>query len=171
MSYSLAISLFLMISSLNHEPLLVHDFHLSKTDIHFKSDQQALQVTVHAFIDDMELALRTYGESELKLLQNSEHESADSLIGTYLVENIHLRINGHEQDLYYLGKEASDDIEGVYCYLELAPLSQINELEVSLTLLTEVFDDQKNIISVKADNKSKGFQVFTLEKTNRTFSF
>lgn len=148
-----------------------HDFHLSKTDIHYKSEQQALQITVHSFIDDTEEALQPSMEEELKLMTNSEHEKADSLLAAYLSENIVIKIDGVEQACQYLGKEASDDIQGVYCYLEILNVSAFATLEVDNSILIDIFQDQKNIVNIKADNKPKAFHILTASDTYKKIDF
>ncbi len=138
-----------------------HDFHLSKTDVHYKTDQQAVQVTVHTFIDDIEKVLKTREELEYKFFESSEHPLADSVFHSYLYDHIEIKVDGVAQDFYYLGKEQSDDIMGIYSYLEIENVSAFSTIEITNSLLMDIFDDQKNIINVKVDNKSKAFHILT----------
>ncbi len=137
----------------------LHDFHLSKTDIHYKTDQQSLQITVHTFIDDTEAAMREIENLPYKFFENSEHAATDSIFSMYLTENIIITINGEQQECYYLGKEQSEDIQAVYAYLEIENVSAFDEIEIQNSLLMELFDDQRNVINFKIDNKSKAFHM------------
>ncbi len=140
---------------------LVHDFHLSKTDVHYKTEQEALQLTVHTFIDDTEAGLKELENLDYKFFESTEHELTDSIFSVYLKENISIVIDGVEQEFVYLGKEASDDIQGVYSYLEVEGLSSFENITIRNSILMDQFDDQKNIINFKVDNKSKAFHILT----------
>jgi len=138
-----------------------HDFHLSKTDVNYKTENKALQVTIHTFIDDTEEALRNIEDLEYKFFESKEHMATDSIFSMYLQENLVIKVDGEEQAFYYLGKEQSDDILGVYTYLEIEGITAFENLEISNSILMDIFDDQKNIINVKVDNKSKAFHILT----------
>jgi len=153
--------LFLIIPHADVSTKSVHDFHLSKTDVNYKTENEALQVTVHTFIDDTEEALRTIEDLEYKFFETKEHMATDSIFSLYLQENLIIKVDGKEQEFYYLGKEQSDDILGVYTYLEIEGISEFKQIEISNSILMDIFDDQKNIINVKVDNKSKAFHILT----------
>jgi len=149
----------------------VHDFHLSKTDIHFKSEEQAIQITVHTFIDDMELALKAYDKKDLKLFQHAEAFTADSLLAVYFNDNLKVKVNNKPVQFEYLGKEASEDIQGVYSYLEILGVSDIKNLEVMNSILIDTYDDQRNIIVVKADGQSVAFHMLTSSDHQKSIDF
>lgn len=142
-----------------------HDLHLSKTDLHYKSDQEALQVMVSIFIDDLELAIKNDTGVEYDLLSDDNSEVSDSLIVNYI--NTHLEISIDEENILplYIGKEQSEDFEAFWCYLEIENLKTFKALEIKNTILLEEFDDQKNAINFKIDRKSKNFE-FLDHKTN-----
>jgi len=149
----------------------VHDFHLSKTDINYKIEEQALQVTIHLFIDDVEAALKELQPLDYRLLQDSENALADSLLGNYFKENFIIKVDGTQRDFEYLGKEASDDIQGLYAYLEIPNLATPTQLEITNKLLMDQFDDQKNIIKVMLDNKNKAFHLLTKKDHTKLVNF
>lgn len=136
-----------------------HDFHMSKTSMHFKSDKQVLQFTIHVFTDDLELAVKEGHGEDLKLFSDHEHPKADSLLLTYLMEVLDIRINDEVLNLYYLGREMSDDLSGTWIYLEEENLELFDEIVVDNRIFLEIFDDQKNILQFKVDNKQKAFHI------------
>lgn len=149
----------------------LHDFHLSKTDVHYRSDSKALQITIHTFIDDTQLALEAREPLEYKLMENSEHVLADSILGEYFKENFLIKIDGQPVDFYYLGKEASEDIEGLYAYLEIENLESPNQIEITNKILMDQFDDQRNIIKVMSDDENKAFHLLSLDDHTKTIQF
>jgi len=146
----------------------VHDFHLSKTDIHYKTEQKAVQLTIHTFIDDTEAVLKDQEDIEYKFFESTEHALTDSIFNDYLNKNITITIDGEQQAFYYLGKEQSDDILGVYAYLEIEGIDSFQSIEISNSVLMDKFDDQKNIINFKVDNKSKAFHILTKKDYQKT---
>ena len=136
-----------------------HDFHLSKTDIHFKSDKQAIQFTIHMFIDDFEKAIETKDSVLLKLFTEKESPLSDSLSEIYLLEKLKVEIDGQAHNPSYLGMELSDDLSAIWCYLEILNVQDMDELFISNQILLELFDDQKNIVNIKVDNKLAEFLI------------
>lgn len=146
---------------------LAHDFHLSKTDIHYKSDQQALQFTIHIFLDDLELAIKTkYGE-DLSLFSKNENPKSDSLVYIYLSEKLNVDIEGQSLLPDYLGKEISDDLSTAWIYLEAIDIMNFKNLMVSNEILLEIFDDQKNLVNLKKDSKMKAFHILDHKERNK----
>lgn len=149
----------------------VHDFHLSKTDVRYSTKDRALQVTLHTFIDDTQLALEARDSLEYKLMENAEHILADSILGAYFKDNFLIKVDGTPIEFEYLGKEASEDIEGLYAYLEVPNLALPSEIEITNKILMEQFDDQKNIIKVMLDNDNKAFHLLSVDDYTKTIQF
>ena len=148
----------------------LHDFHVSKTEVHYKSEAESLQLSVHVFIDDLELALANYSDNVLNLLSEKEHPDADSLIALYFNEVYSFSVHDKDISPAYLGKEISDDFQGAWCYLEQEHLASFDQMEIKNTLLCEIYDDQKNIVSFKVDNKRKAFNILDKEDSELTIN-
>lgn len=140
-----------------------HDFHVSKTEAHYKTGQSALQVSVHLFIDDLELALKKYTDEPLHILSEKESPIADSLIHNYLSEKLIFNADGKTVHSEFIGKEISTDFQGVWCYLEYADLALRETIALKNIILCEIYEDQKNIVSLKIDNKTKAFHILDVE--------
>jgi hypothetical protein len=130
----------------------VHDFHVSKCVIDFRPQEKALQISLHLFIDDLEEALRQQGHHDLLICTERESAQAETYIQNYLTQRLQLFINGKSSDFTFIGKEISDDLSGVWCYLEVTGVEVFNRIRVKNTLLFEIFDDQKNIVSIMGPN-------------------
>ncbi len=148
-----------------------HDFHVSKSEIHYRSDEQAVQISINLFIDDLELALQSYSGEELKLFSKYEYASADSLISLYLSDHFVLEINGLTSPAQYLGKEISDDLMASWCYLEITNLEQVQSMSINNTIFYKEFDDQKNIVNFKKDRKSVAFHILDENEPNKEVNF
>lgn len=149
--------------------LPLHDIHVSNTDLHYKSEQQSLQVTVSIFLDDLELAIKQKHSVDLRLFSENELADSDSLLSLYIHEHLNIKIHDNEVRPEYLGKEISDDLQAGYFYLEFQSLEDFSSISISNSILLEIYDDQRNLVNIKKDRKSKAFQVFDKKILNKTF--
>ena len=144
-----------------------HDLHLSRTTVNYNSEERAIQITSHTFIDALELALwEDHGRDSLQICTRYEKETAEQFILEYLSENLMIDIDGRQLDFTFIGKEQSDDLMAVWCYLEAYEVSPFSEITISNSILTSQFDDQKNITLFQMDKEVVDQILFTTDKTN-----
>lgn len=148
-----------------------HDFHVSTCQLEYNPYDQALQISIHLFIDDLEDALRLQGIDGLYLCTKRESEKAELAVFAYLQQNFRLHINGQAIELQWVGKETSEDLLGVWCYLEGLEVPPIKEISVSAPLLMELYEDQKNILQIELPGQKKGYHTFTKGRSKKTFNF
>ena len=143
----------------------VHEFHLSKTTINYDSEEKAIQISTSIFIDDLELSLKDLGHDSLKICTRKEKDNAEKVMHDYLNKHLVITIDGVDLSLTFLGKEQSDDLAAVWCYLEAYDVPEFKEISISNSILTSVFDDQKNITMVQVDKEKIAHILFTIDKT------
>ncbi len=149
----------------------MHEFHISKTLIEYNEKESALQFTLHIFIDDLEEALRQQGADKLFICTEKESEKAEAYIYKYLQQKLKIKLDDKAVDFSFVGKEVSEDLVAVWCYLEIENIEPFSKLYVKNNTLVETFDDQKNIISVTGPNKRKGYLLFNNAKNEETLEF
>ena len=140
-----------------------HEYHVSKSRINYDIEARAYQFTLHLFIDDLEAALHLRGLNDLYLGTEREVANADQYITTYLRDQFRLTADAAPLTYTMLGKEVSDDLMGFYLYLEVADTPPANILSITNRLLTEVHDDQRNIVQVQTGDKLHGYFICTRE--------
>ena len=131
-----------------------HDFHISKCLIEYSEEQSALQFSLHIFIDDLEEALRLQGADNLFICTEKENEEAEKYIIRYLHQRLQIELDDQMLQYNFIGKEISEDLAAVWCYLEIPKIQSPKKLMVSNSILMEVFDDQKNIVNIVAPNQN-----------------
>lgn len=147
----------------------VHEFHVSRCEIVFRSETGAFEITHHMFADDVELALREDYEGPLHLATELEVAEADSVFANYLMDRLALSFDDVDVPLHYLGKEAGEGDAAMWVYVE-ANLDELpEELTIVVELLLDTFNDQKNIVSFQVDNGRK--QMFLLDRSEPSISF
>lgn len=158
---------FLSFFNVNLSPVALiplHDIHVSKTEIHYKSDLAVLQLSVHIFVDDLELDLEDQGYNALKLNTNKEHAQGDEAVHAYIDKHLIFRNGDEVLETTLIGKEASEDLSAVWCYIEI-PLQHIEQLSLENTILLDIHDDQSNLVSFKVDGVRKDFLILNAKKS------
>ena len=138
-----------------------HDYHISNFEIEYNGETNALEIIAKIFIDDLEDGIAASGvEEKLYLCTDREIESSDQHIYDYLQEKVKINIDGVDVFFNYIGKEASEELLAMYCYLEVENVTEVNEITISNEMLMEIFDDQINIIKLKSKSTGKrGFMM------------
>lgn len=137
-----------------------HDFHVSKCLMNYRPEQQTLQISMHIFLDDLELALSQRGHSKLFLCTQEEAAGADTLVEAYLRDKFQLTLNGQPRDFNFVGKEISDDLAAVWCYMEVTNLTALKSLQLRYSVLMDIYKDQKNLASLERPGAEIGTLLF-----------
>jgi len=150
--------------------LFLHPVHISVSEINFSEKDKALQITSRIFVDDLEQSIRnTRKEPELDILAPKNGLTTDQLVGDYLRDHFKVKIDGKPQKMKLLGHEVED--VAIICYIEIENVKKVKSIEVFNDVITEIHDDQSNLVHVtyKAPVKSarlmrdKPTEVFTFE--------
>jgi len=83
------------------------------------------------------------------------------------------KINVDDQDIKFdfIGKETSEDLAAVWCYLEVPHLKSIKKMTISNSILMDIFDDQKNIVNIVGPNQERGYFLFQKGNSTDSLSF
>ena len=154
-----------------HCPSEVHDFHISRCEINYETLSGDLQIAAHIFIDDLQSTLSKIGKGDMKFCTAKESAEADQVIEDYLEHNLIIRAGGKVIKTHMIGKESSTDMIAVWCYLEVTGLKNISEIEVQNKILTELYNDQKNIVDFTVNKKKKHFTIFDQKKSSTVYRF
>ena len=149
----------------------LHEFHLSKCNIEFNEKEQSLQITMHLFIDDLEEALRQGGADQLHIGTEKEVADAESYINRYLQQTFKLSDGEKAFTFQFIGKERTEDLAAIWCYLEIINVTKIKELTVTNQVLMDVFDDQKNIVHIEGPNKKTAYFMFMKGQSTDSVQF
>ncbi|MGI9549846.1 MAG: DUF6702 family protein [Aurantibacter sp.] len=134
-----------------------HKFYVSVTNIGYSEKDNALQITTRIFIDDLEAVLKERYDIEAKLATDDEPKMANEYIEKYLRTKFVIEVDNEPKTYEFLGKKYDNDL--VICYLEVSKidLSNINSISIQNEILTDLFDEQQNIVHFKLNDKKKSF--------------
>ena len=136
---------------------VAHKFYVSVTNIQYSEKEETLQITTRIFIDDLEAVLLERYGVKTSLATDNEIKDANAYIEKYLNRKMVFKVNGQHVPYTFLGKEYDTDI--AICYLELpvGPLSGISSLEIQNEVLTDMFEEQQNVVHFRIVDKRKSF--------------
>jgi len=135
----------------------LHPIHVSVTEIEFDEKDQALEIMMRVFIDDLELSLRkSLNEPELDIL-NPKGTAIDPLVGDYLSTHFKITLDNKIQKTKYLGHEREG--EAFIFYIEVKDVSEWNTITVHNDIIMGTYDDQSNIIHVYVKDKVKSLRL------------
>ena len=130
-----------------------HDFHVSVTQINCNTQSQTVEITIKLFTDDLEQSIKSLGGGDLRLGDAREAANADYLIMEYLRNRFTLQLDGKPVVLTWVGKEV--EVDALWCYLEVPQIAHCASMEIGSRILTEIFEDQANVIHITCNAKNK----------------
>lgn len=132
--------------------LLIHPFHVSVCDIAYDSEDKHFKISVRLFLDDLESALQLSSKDPKLNITESDSTYVHNQISYYLEQHLEFTTE-QEQVFTYLGGEIEADV--MWCYLEVLPLENFEEISIMNTVFTEIFSDQENLVHVNKNDEVK----------------
>ncbi|WKN43615.1 DUF6702 family protein [Tunicatimonas pelagia] len=150
----------MLLTNLLFSLLFFHPFHISVTSIYHATEENSLQITVKIFADDLEEALNrdnSEATAYIDVLNPPNPAQLDSIVHNYLDQHLVFTINEQLVQPQFLGFEREDLT--MWCYLEVASVKSLEKVEVRNTLLLNTFEDQANIVHVRANGVVKSMKL------------
>lgn len=149
--------------------LWLHPVHISVTEITYNEKSKSFQIISRVFVDEMELGVRgQLKQPELDILEPKNGSTTQVLIQNYLAQHFKVKIDGKPAKQNFLGFE-KEDISFV-CYIEIENVKKLKTLEVMNDIITEIHDDQSNLVHVTYKSPVKSVRL-TREKVSEIFKF
>jgi len=134
-----------------------HKFYVSVTNISYSEKDDAIQITSRVFIDDLDAVLLERYEIEGKLGSDKESKLADTYLEKYLRKKFQLEINGEKVSYNLIGRKYDDDVCIFYMEAPKVDFPSIKSIQIQNELLTDLFDEQQNVVHFKINDRKKSF--------------
>lgn len=139
--------------------MLVHPFHVSVTEVKYKEEKKAIQISTRIFLDDLEETLQAYLRDEkLNITAEENWGVVNTTLKTYVLEKLKLSNEKGALELLYVGAEIEKDV--MWVYVEVLKVKKLKRIKVWNGLLTDKFDDQENIVHFRAFDKVKSARLY-----------
>jgi hypothetical protein len=133
----------------------LHPIHISVTEVNYNTAKKSFEITHKIFIDDFEDALGRTDSLTYRLGTPQEHPEMNQYIQKYMDAKFKIKVNQKPQTIHFVGKET--DLEAIWIYQEVRDLPALARVEFHHSVLTELFDDQKNILHFRFRETRKSF--------------
>jgi len=142
-----------------------HPFHVSVCDAYYNEENKTVEVIHKLFFDDFSQALEAFHGQAVNL---NDVPTATPIVEQYLTKKFGVVINDKAKAYNIIGYEIDEG--SVWVYLEIEKVKRIDEVVVYNTMLTELFDDQENLVHMKVSGKTKSLRLSAL-KTKGTLQW
>jgi hypothetical protein len=137
--------------------LLVHPLHISVTEITLDQKEKELEIMIRIFTDDLELAVREMKHDENLTLLKTQGTTIDKLAWEYLESRFKISADRESKTLKYLGHETDEDV--MIFYVQVEPIERFETLSITNNILTELYDDQANLVNVTVNDDTKSLRL------------
>lgn len=134
-----------------------HKFYVSVTNVGYSEKDEAIQITSRIFIDDLEAVLKERYDLDTELATANESEITAEYIEKYLRAKFVVEVDNEPKEYQFIGKKYDNDL--VIFYLEIAEidLAEVQSISIQNEVLTDLYDEQQNILHFKFKDKKKSF--------------
>ncbi len=131
-----------------------HDFHNSLTEMRYDARNKVFEVEIKLFTDDLETALNK-GRSGAKI-RIQDKDQNDRLVEAYIRKHYKfLNAAGHAKSYQYVGKQ--NEVDATWIFVEMPFTETIKGCKLQQSALTDIFDDQQNIVNLTFGSEKKYF--------------
>lgn len=132
-----------------------HPLHVSIMQIDHNEKERLLEITLKSFVDDMELALKNSTGNPLFLEKINPKSPESKAIVELIDSSIDISINANPAPMQWIGWEIDKD--EIFLYFQVQTPKKIKSIGVKNNLLMREYDDQANIVHIKALDTNRSF--------------
>ena len=143
--------------------LLIHPVHVSMSSMEHVPGEEGYKVTVRMYSDDLLLDLLSLYQLPREHIDDHIYTGPDTIYQDYINERLKIKINGQRYSAKLLESEKLE-IETIM-RLFIKHDDQVNDVEISNTILTGIYMDQVNLFIYKDNNNEQAVR-FTVSYMN-----
>lgn len=157
---------YLLLTAITFCSSLLHPIHVSICEIEYDQNNKALEMTLRIFLDDLEKEIRLdRNQPELDITELPSGLDLNDILNKYLDKRFKVSINDKAREYTLLGHEIETDV--VYCYMEITKVKKLKSIEIVNSILTNVYDDQTNLVHIEVDDKIRSMRMVRSETTDK----
>jgi len=147
---------------------LSHPFYVSVTEINHNAKEKTLEISCKLFLDDTEKTIKKELNTAVELASPKDPKKAQQQVSDYVKRHLSIKVDGNPVQLEFIGYEAEG--ASLWSYYQVKNISSVHKIEVSNSLLYEMYDSQISIVHAQVGGDKKSTKVTNPEK-NMVFEF
>ncbi len=143
-----------------------HPLHIALVNIEYNSQTKNFDLLFKIFIDDFEkIIYQKYGIN-LNSGKSNQHLQYDFFCTKYIKEHFSMAFNQSKASNDVIFKEKDYNVEAIWLKFSLKAPASIKKVTIKLTVMTDLFDDQTNLVVFKYNDFEEAFKLDNLLKSN-----
>lgn len=134
-------------------PRPIHPLHISTVEINHNAKDRTLEISCHIFTDDFETVLSKLFKTKADLSSASLKQQMDTLVKKYVIGKLQIKADDRSTSLQYVGFEKED--QAIYAYFQVDNITSVRKIDVTDSILHDLYDDQIEIIHVVVGGNRK----------------
>ena len=130
-----------------------HRFYVGIYQVDFVPQKKRLEITTRIFMDDLNDALTKAYKKQTNIGDQKETLEDVTLMKKYLSDKFKIYLSGQLKTMNYHSHEQENNV--IICYLTVKEVPKITKMEVENSILTELHDEQQNIIQFNNNGKKQ----------------
>jgi hypothetical protein len=150
------------------KPVKPHPVHIATVEIDHNATDKTLEITCKTFWDDFEDILSRISKSRVDLTSEKARLENNQKVFNYIKSHLQIIVDGKAIPLEFVGFEKEDIV--VYSYLQASNVNTVKQINITSSLMHDIFDDQSEIIHVVVNGKRQSTKL-DYPATKANFSF
>ena len=135
------------------ESVTLHPLHVSVVELNHNSAEKTFEISVRIFTDDFEKVLNQNYKTKIDLINPPDKAAMEKLVNDYIYKRVHIEADGKVVTLSFLGYEKDND--AIYSYFECANIPTVKKVNITNTLMHDLFTDQFNLMHITVGGTRK----------------
>ena len=145
-----------------------HPLHVSVTEINHNAVDKTLEISCKLFTDDFEKVLAHNYKTKIDLISPADRPAMEKFVNDFIHRHLTIKTDGKPVQFSFLGYEKENDV--IYSYFQADSSGTIKKIEITNTILHELFTDEINLMHVIVGGKRKSMKLDYPDK-EASFSF
>jgi hypothetical protein len=138
-------------ASLHKPAAKPHPVHIATVEIEHNAADKTLEITCKTFWDDFESILSKINKTRVDLASEKSIAENNPRVYNYMKSHLQINIDGKAMQLSFVGYEKEDVV--IYSYLQADSVASVKQVNVTSSIMHDMFDDQTEIIHVIVNGK------------------
>lgn len=140
----------------------IHPLHVSVTEINHNAGEKTLEISCKLFTDDFEKVLGMNYKTRIDLINPPDRPVMEKLVNQFVQGHLKIEVDGKPVQFHYLGYEKDND--AIYSYFQVNDIPVAKKIEITNSLMHELYSDQINLMHVIVGGKRKSTKLDYPEK-------
>lgn len=134
-----------------------HPFYVSVTEFNHNAKEGIIEISCKMFADDCENTLKQQTKTNVDITNPKDVKQLEKILNDYIQKRLQLKVDGKPVVLQWVGYEKEN--ESVWCYLQVNDIKTVKKLEITNSLLYDLYNTQIGIMHATVGGSRKSIRI------------